>query len=135
MKSKKQRSGNTSLKVVNTDIPFFNICVLSFSNKKYIITRAGQQFFNASSKRVTSSMQKRKHHQIIQLLPAFGRRFAIKLSSLSEQAMIGLYPAIQYFVITYQVYWFFFVDEYVKFWNYGIAISWCLQETVLQYFM
>ena len=40
-------------------IPFFNICVLFFSSKKY---RAGQKFFNALYKRVASSLQKRKHH-------------------------------------------------------------------------
>ena len=56
MNSKKQRSGNTSL-------IFFNICILSFSNKKLYYKRAGQQFFNAPCKRVTSSLQKRKRQQ------------------------------------------------------------------------
>ena len=33
--------------MVNTSLRFFNICVLSFSNKKLHYNRAGQQFFNA----------------------------------------------------------------------------------------
>ena len=61
MKSKKQQSGNTSLIVVNTGRPFSNICVLSFSNKKLHYNKAGQKFFNAPCKRVTSSLEKRKH--------------------------------------------------------------------------
>ena len=43
--------------------PFFNICILSFSIKKLHYNRAGLQFFNAHCKRVTSSLQKRKHHK------------------------------------------------------------------------
>ena len=41
--------------MVNTCKPFSNICILSFSNKKLHYNRAGQQFFNAPCKRLTSS--------------------------------------------------------------------------------
>ena len=49
--------------MVNTGIHFFNICVLSFSNKKIHNNRAGHNFFNALCKRARSSLQKRKHHK------------------------------------------------------------------------
>ena len=49
--------------MVNTGIPFFNICVLSFLNKKLHYNRADQQFFHAPCNRVTSSLQKRKQHK------------------------------------------------------------------------
>ena len=42
---------------------FFNICVLSFPNKKLHYNRAGQQFFNAPCNRVTIPLQKRKRHK------------------------------------------------------------------------
>ena len=42
---------------LTTDEHFFNICVLSFANKKLHYNRAGQQFFNAPCKNVTSSLQ------------------------------------------------------------------------------
>ena len=51
----------------NTDIQFFNICVLSFSNKKLHYNRGGQQFFYAPCNRVTSSLQERNHHKAISL--------------------------------------------------------------------
>ena len=44
-------------------IPFFNNCVIFFSNKKLHCNRTGQQFFNAPCKRMTFSLQKRKHHK------------------------------------------------------------------------
>ena len=44
-------------------IPFLNICVMFFSNKKLHYNRVGQQFFKALCRRTTSSLQKRKHHQ------------------------------------------------------------------------
>ena len=40
----------------------FYICVLSFSNEILHYNEAGQQFY-APCKRVTSSLQKRKHHK------------------------------------------------------------------------
>ena len=43
---------------------FFNICILSFSNKNLHYNKAGQQFFYAPFKRVTFSLQKRKHHKL-----------------------------------------------------------------------
>ena len=49
--------------MVNAGIPSFYFSVLSFSNKKIHYNRADQQFFNAPCKRVTSSLQKRKHHK------------------------------------------------------------------------
>ena len=53
--------------MVNTGIPFSNICVLFFWNKKLHYNRAGQQFFNVPCKRVTYYLQKRKHHKSLWL--------------------------------------------------------------------
>ena len=46
----------------STGIRMFNICVLSLSNqKKYNLSRLVSNFLNAPYKRVTFSLQKRKH--------------------------------------------------------------------------
>ena len=45
-------------------ISFFKIWVMFLLNKKLHYNRVSQQFFNVPCKRVTSSLQKRKHHKI-----------------------------------------------------------------------
>ena len=50
--------------MVNTGIPFFIFMFCPSQIKNYIITGLVSNFFNASSKRVKSSMQKRKHHKL-----------------------------------------------------------------------
>ena len=84
---------------------FFNICVLSFSNKKLHYNRTGQKFFNAPCKRVTSSLQKRKPHNCFNFVALCfqaltcraSQRDIIKLTILMLKYMYSMYISIFYF--------------------------------------